>query len=384
MVKEQPMNTPLNSLDSTNKMSCLCSSDGTAQSKPSSGATRRGFLSSLLATGTATGLGATLAGCQSIEGIFTATPAKSPRIDIHHHMVPPSYAADMKRMGIGSPRWTPQMSIDDMDKNDIATSVVALIQPGAFFKNVTADRRMAREANEYAAQMSRDFPGRFGSFATLPLMDVEGSLREITYAYDTLKADGIGLMTSYGDLYLGDKHFWPIWEELNRRKAVIYVHPLQPDCCRNLIPGLPNSSLEYATDTTRTIASMLFSGAANKFPDIRWIWSHSGGTMPFLWSRFTRQVVDMKEKAKEVLPNGVLKEVQKFYYDTAQGHHEGAMQALRQLIPTSQIMYGSDYPYRPGAETRTGLAERQFTQAERVAIDRGNALRLMPQLARKA
>jgi len=384
MVKEQTMNTPLNSLDSTNKMSCLCSSDGTAQSKPSSGATRRGFLSSLLATGTATGLGATLAGCQSIEGIFTATPAKSPRIDIHHHMVPPSYAADMKRMGIGSPRWTPQMSIDDMDKNDIATSVVALIQPGAFFKNVTADRRMAREANEYAAQMSRDFPGRFGSFATLPLMDVEGSLREITYAYDTLKADGIGLMTSYGDLYLGDKHFWPIWEELNRRKAVIYVHPLQPDCCRNLIPGLPNSSLEYATDTTRTIASMLFSGAANKFPDIRWIWSHSGGTMPFLWSRFTRQVVDMKEKAKEVLPNGVLKEVQKFYYDTAQGHHEGAMQALRQLIPTSQIMYGSDYPYRPGAETRTGLAERQFTQAERVAIDRGNALRLMPQLARKA
>lgn len=379
------MNTPLNSLDSKATLSCLCSTDGTVQTGQTLGSTRRGFLSSLLASGTAAGLGATMAGCQSIDTVFgAATPAKSPRIDIHHHMVPPSYAADMKRMGIGSPRWTPQMSIDDMDKNDIATSVVALIQPGAFFKNVTADRRMAREANEYAAQMSRDFPGRFGSFATLPLMDVEGSLREITYAYDTLKADGIGLMTSYGDLYLGDKHFWPIWEELNRRKAVIYVHPLQPDCCRNLIPGLPNSSLEYATDTTRTIASMLFSGAANKFPDIRWIWSHSGGTMPFLWTRFTRQVVDMKEKAKEVLPNGVLKEVQKFYYDTAQGHHEGAMQALRQLIPSSQIMYGSDYPYRPGAETREGLAERKFTQAERMAIDRGNALRLMPQLAPKA
>jgi predicted TIM-barrel fold metal-dependent hydrolase len=232
--------------------------------------------------------------------------------------------------------------------------------------------------------MTRDFPGRFGSFATLPLMDVDGSLREIAYAYDTLKADGIGLMTSYGDLYLGDRHFWPIWEELNRRKAVIYVHPLQADCCRNLIPGLPNSSIEYPTDTTRTIASMLFSGAAHKFPEIRWIWSHSGGTMPFLWSRFTRQVVDMKEKAKEVLPNGILKEVQKFYYDTAQGHHEGAMQALRQLVPTSQIMYGSDYPYRPGAETREGLNDRQFTQAERIAIDRGNALRLMPQLASKA
>lgn len=380
------MSTLQKSIQSPAHLSCLCDADRTTSSQPGSGSTRRGFLSSLLATGTAAGLGATLAGCQSLDSVFgSASPAKSPRIDIHHHMVPPSYAADMRRMGLGGvPRWTPQMSIDDMDKNDIATSVVALIQPGAFFKNVTADRRMAREANEYAAQMSRDFPGRFGSFATLPLMDVEGSLREIAYAYDTLKADGIGLMTSYGDLYLGDKHFWPIWEELNRRKAIIYVHPLQPDCCRNLIPGLPNSSLEYATDTTRTIASMLFSGAANKFPDIRWIWSHSGGTMPFLWSRFTRQVVDMKEKAKEVLPNGVLKEVQKFYYDTAQGHHEGAMQALRQLIPTSQIMYGSDFPYRPGAETRDGLAERQFTQAERIAIDRGNALRLMPQLAAKA
>ncbi|MFM1764920.1 MAG: hypothetical protein RIU71_683 [Pseudomonadota bacterium] len=379
------MNTSDNSINAAHQLSCVCRNDSSGESPEVASPTRRGFLSSLLATSTAATLGASMTGCQSIDNVFgTNTPAKSSRIDIHHHMVPPTYAADLKRMGVGSPRWTPQMSIDDMDKNDIATSVVALIQPGAFFKNVTADRRMARESNEYAARMSRDFPGRFGSFATLPLMDVEGSLREIDYAYDTLKADGIGLMTSYGDLYLGDKHFWPIWEELNRRKAVIYVHPLQPDCCRNLIPGLPNSSLEYATDTTRTIASMLFSGAAHKFPEIRWIWSHSGGTMPFLWSRFTRQVVDMKDKAKEVLPNGVLKEVQKFYYDTAQGHHEGAMQALRQLVPTSQIMYGSDYPYRPGEETRVGLSERQFTQSERIAIDRGNALRLMPQLAPKA
>jgi len=346
---------------------------------------RRGFLSALLATGAAGAAHTTLTGCQFLGSSGGAAAQTSSRIDIHHHIVPPSYADDLKRMGLGGvPRWTPQMSIDDMDKNGIATSVVALIQPGAFFKNTVTDRRMARQSNEYAAQMSRDYPGRFGSFATLPLMDVEGSLQEIAYAYDTLKADGIGLMTSYGDLYLGDTHFWPIWEELNRRKAVIYVHPLQPDCCKNFVSGLPNSSIEYPTDTTRTIASMLFSGAASRFPNIRWIWSHSGGTMPFLWARFTRQVVDMKEKAKEVLPNGLLHEVQKFHYDTAQGHHEGAMYALRQLVPTSQILYGSDFPYRPGEETRVGLAERQFTAAERQAIDRDNAIRLMPQLARKS
>jgi len=346
---------------------------------------RRGFLSALLATGAAGTASTILTGCQVWGSLGGASVQTSSRIDIHHHIVPPSYADDLKRMGLGGvPRWTPQMSIEDMDKNNIATSVVALIQPGAFFKNTVTDRRMARQSNEYAAQMSRDYPGRFGSFATLPLMDVEGSLQEIAYAYDTLQADGIGLMTSYGDLYLGDKHFWPIWEELNRRKAVIYVHPLQPDCCKNFVPGLPNSSIEYPTDTTRTIASMLFSGAASRFTDIRWIWSHSGGTMPFLWARFTRQVVDMKEKAKEVLPNGLLHEVQKFHYDTAQGHHEGAMYALRQLVPTSQILYGSDFPYRPGEETRVGLAERPFTAAERQAIDRDNAIRLMPQLARKS
>ena len=342
---------------------------------------RRGFLSGLLAAGAASAL----AGCQTGMGMGSAAnanPGQPHRIDIHHHIVPPSYAADLKRLGGGgAPKWSPHMSIEDMDKNGIATSVVALMQPGAFLGDMPTDQRLARESNEYAAQMARDYPGRFGSFATLPLMDVAGSLREIAYAFDTLKADGIGLMTSYGDKYLGDKHFWPIWEELNRRKAVIYTHPLMAACCRNLVEGLPNSSLEFATDTSRTIASLLFSGAANRFPDIRWIWSHSGGTLPFLWSRFTRQETDMKDKAKLVLPQGVLSEVQKFYYDTAQGHHEGAMAALRVLVPASQILFGTDYPYRPGEEVRQGLADRSFTASERHAIDRGNALRLMPQLA---
>ena len=341
---------------------------------------RRGFLSGLLAAGAASALG----GCQiGLKSATSVSLGQTHRIDIHHHIVPPSYAAELKRLGSGgAPRWSPQMSIEDMDKNGIATSVVALMQPGAFLSDMANDQRLARESNEYAAQMSRDYPGRFGSFATLPLMDVPGSLREITYALDTLKADGIGLMTSYGEKYLGDKHFWPIWEELNRRKAVVYTHPLMAACCRNLVDGLPNASLEFATDTSRSIASLLFSGTANRFPDIRWIWSHSGGTMPFLWSRFTRQETDMKDKAKMVLPKGILSEVQKFYYDTAQGHHAGAMAALRVLVPPSQILFGTDYPFRLGEDVRLGLAERSFTESERQAIDRGNALRLMPQLAR--
>ena len=351
---------------------------------------RRGFLSGLGALGTvgavaAVGAIGLLPGCETGSGAAanaaTAANAAPHRIDIHHHIVPPAYAAELARRGGGAaPRWSPQMSLEDMDRNGIATSVVALMQPGAYFDDMAADRRMARESNEYAAKMARDFPGRFGSFATLPLMDVEGSLREIEYAMDTLKADGIGLMTSYGTSYLGDRRFWPIWEELNRRKAVIYTHPLAPACCRNPIEGLPPSAIEFPADTTRTVASLLFGGAANRYPDIKWIWSHSGGTLPFLWARFTRQEVDMKDKAKAVMPNGLLAEVQRFYFDTAQGHHEGAIAALRVLVQPSQILFGSDFPYRKAEDVRIGLAERNFTKAERLAIDRGNALRLMPGL----
>lgn len=360
-------------MNHTKRWTCACDATAAACS-------RRGFLSGLGALGAAS----LLAGCETggaTAAVAAATPAAPHRIDIHHHIVPPAYAAELARRGLGGvPPWSPQASLEDMDRNGIATSVVALMQPGAYFEDAAADRRMARLSNDYAAQMARDFPGRFGSFATLPLMDTEGSLREIEYAFDTLKADGIGLMTSYGNSYLGDRRFWPIWDELNRRKAVIYTHPLSPACCRNPIEGLPPSAIEFPTDTTRTIASLLFGGGANRYPDIRWIWSHSGGTMPFLWARFTRQVVDMKEQAKVVLPNGLLAEVQRFHFDTAQGHHEGAIAALRVLVQPSQMLFGSDFPYRKAEDARLGLAERSFTKAERVAIDRGNALRLMPGL----
>lgn len=336
---------------------------------------RRGFLAALGAIGAA----ALLPGCESLGP--AAASGKPHRIDIHHHIMPPAYVAESIKQGLPKPpAWSVQQSIEDMDRNGIATSVVALMQPGAYFNNPELDRRLARESNEYAAKMTREHPGRFGSFATLPLMDTDGTLREIEYAFDTLRAEGIGLMTSYGTKYLGDAQFDPIWKELNRRKATIYTHPLAPACCRNPVPGLPPSMIEFATDTTRTIASLLFTGTAHRYPDINWIFSHSGGTMPFLWSRFTRQERDIGAKAKEVMPNGVLSYISRFYYDTAQGHHEGAIRALRQLMSTSQIMYGTDFPYRLGAEVKDGLGERDFSAAERMAFDRDNALRILPRL----
>ncbi|MGZ3290965.1 MAG: amidohydrolase family protein, partial [Xanthobacteraceae bacterium] len=166
-----------------------------------------------------------------------------------------------RRAGAAPPKWSPALSLEDMDKSGIATSILSIVQPGIWYgNNVEESRNLARQLNEYGAKMGKDHPGRFGLFAVIAPPDVDGSLREIEYAFDTLKADGIGLLTSYQDKYLGDPSFAPVYEELNRRKAVVYVHPTTPDCCRGLVPGIPPGSIEYATDSTRTIAHLVFSG----------------------------------------------------------------------------------------------------------------------------
>jgi predicted TIM-barrel fold metal-dependent hydrolase len=252
------------------------------------------------------------------------------------------------------------------------------VQPGVWYgNNVEEARTLARKLNEYGATMAKDHPGRFGLFACISPPDVQGSLKEIEYALDTLKADGIGLMTSYQDKYLGDPSFAPVYEELNRRKAVIYVHPTTPDCCRGLVPGIPPGSIEYATDSTRTIAHVVFSGTATKFPDIRWIFSHSGGTLPFLTSRFVRLA---QEKKPAFLPNGPLPEFRKFNYELAQGNTPGQIAALLKMVSISQVLYGTDYPFRDGAEVNQGIADWGFSAADLRAIEFENARKLLPGL----
>ena len=314
------------------------------------------------------------------SGCATPGDAGAPRrIDVHHHIVSPGYSAALKARGQRHAAWTVQGSLEDMDRNGIATSLTSLIQPAVWFGDVPLGRKLAREANEFAVKLARDHPGRFGTFATLPYPDTEGSLAEIAHALDTLKAEGFCLMTSYGGKYLGDPSFWPVLEELDRRSAVVYTHPLSPQCCGDVVPGLQGSTIEYATDTTRTMASLIFGGAAARYPNIRWIFSHSGGTAPFLLSRFLHEEKLMKDRAARI-PNGVLYELAKFYYDTAQGHHAGALAALLKVAPVSQLLYGTDYPFRLGADVTAGLAAYDFTAAERRAIDRDNAVRMMPRL----
>jgi len=312
----------------------------------------------------------------SAAPLWAQAPARGQRIDVHHHVVPPEYlSAIAGRRDNRVPDWSPARSLEEMDRAGIGTAMLSLVQPGVWFGDVAEGRRLARMANDYGARLVRDRPGRFGLFATIPLPDTEGSLKEIEYAYGTLKADGIALMTSYGERWLGDASFAPVWQELDRRKSVIYTHPTQVSCCRNLIAEVPTSTIEYATDTSRTMASILFSGTAVRYPGIRWIFSHGGGTVPFLLSRFTVAEANMKDKSR--LPNGVVHELRRFYYDTAQANHAGALAALLKLVPVSQVVLGTDYPFRRALEEIAGVTSYGFSAADVRAIERDNALRIL-------
>ena len=278
-------------------------------------ATRRKFLAGLGAMGGAALLPSPLLG-------QTATGTVQPfRIDVHHHFASPDFVAEMLKRNAGNPtyrQWTPQVSLDEMDEASVATSVLSITRPGVWFGDVDLARKLSRELNEYGAQVVADYPGRFGLFATLPLPDVEGSLREIEYAFDRLNADGVGVMSSYDDIYLGDPRLAPVMDELNRRRAIVYEHPIRED------RGNPINGIELVTDTTRTIASLLYNGTVVRCPDIRFIFAHGGGTVASVAGRMGRLA--------ENLPNGLRYDRQKFFYDTILRRSAGMVGAVEATL----------------------------------------------------
>lgn len=274
--------------------------------------------------------------------------------------------------------WTPERSLAEMERGGIATSILSVTQPAVGFLSAQDAATTARECNEYMKQLTLAHPGRFGMFALLPMPHVDETLAEIAYALDVLKADGVAFMTSYGTKWLGDPAFAPVMQELNRRRAVAYTHPNNQDCCVNLA-GLPSVAIEYGTDTTRTIGNLVMSGASAKLPDISFIFSHAGGTITSLTERFTVQLPGYAEY-KAFTAAGVMAELRRFYYDTAQAANPIAMAALTQMVDTRQILFGTDYPYRTAPEQVKGL-QGIFSADAMKLIERGNAERLLPRWA---
>ena len=326
------------------------------------------------------GLGAAALVGAKLSGQAPATNAR--RLDLHHHFGTPAWVRmTATRQSQGYQVWqpyTPAKALENMDRGGVAVSLLSITTPGIWFGDKDETRRMARELNEYGAKLVSDYKGRFGLFAVLPLPDVDASLREIEYAFDTLKADGVGLLSSYGNRWHGDPEFAPVFAELNRRRAVVYTHAAAPPCCQNLQPGINETVIEYNTDTSRTIISLIESGRATTCPDIRFIFSHAGGTIASLAGRFLGPAASAESLAKPAELNSRLYHLRRFYYDTAGSANPVQMVSLKMIVPATQIVFGTDFPFGNAAGIARGLQNCGFTAQELRGIDRDNALRLVP------
>lgn len=302
------------------------------------------------------------------------------RIDVHHHYAAPAWEDAARAQDAYSAAWkgwSPQVAINALDRGGVQKALLSVTTPGTWFGNDAAARRLARDCNEYAATMIAQHRGRFGMFVALPLPDVTGSLEEIAYGLDTLRADGVGLFTSYGGKYLGDPTFDPVFAELDRRRTVVFVHPTGPKCCTSLLPAIPAPVIEFGTDTTRAIANVIFSGTSARYPNLRLIFSHAGGTMPFLIERFVNLAAH-DTRYKTLLPNGFLPEARRFYYDTAQTTMAAPLSALLKVIPISHVVFGSDFPFMTITENVEGLRTFGLLSARDLsAIGQGNAFALL-------
>jgi predicted TIM-barrel fold metal-dependent hydrolase len=307
--------------------------------------------------------------------------AKGGRIDVHHHHAPPALRTGPGGRGRGGyGPWTPELSQMMMDKYDIAVAILTMTQMGnLLYDNTEKGRRNVRMGNDYGAKVMADHPKRFGLMTGVPLPDIDGVMKEIEYGMDTLKADGIGIYTNDNRTrWPGDPYFDPMWKELNRRKAVVYMHPLAPPCCVDLNDSVPAAMNEYDFDITRACTSILVNGVLHNYPDVKIIIPHSGGTMPMIAGRIKDRYAIVKNKRDEYIPNGVIAELQKFYIDIAHASFPYPMAALMKFALPDHIMFGTDFSPEPMESTVNEIPKLGIPAKTWEAIDRKNAERLFP------
>jgi predicted TIM-barrel fold metal-dependent hydrolase len=328
---------------------------------------RRTFLKSLAAAGTAL-----MAPTGDLFGQERVNRLEVPggAIDVHHHFVPPGHRA--------YPRpWSVEASLDQMERFGIGVAILSMTQNADLLYNGTEKGRTEiRRGNDYCAELVQKYPKQFGQMGGVPLPDLDGSLREIEYAYDTLKVDAIGIYSNDNQgRWPGDPYFEPMWQELNRRNAIVYMHPLAPSCCGNLSYGAPAPMLEYDFDLTRGVASIVLNGVMFRYPNIRFITVHSGGTVPMLAGRMKDRV---PAAAEQYLPNGLYAELRKWYYDIAHASFPWPMAAMRAFMPDTQILFGTDYSPEPIESTVNELPGLSLRKDFEQMMLRGNAERLFP------
>lgn len=317
---------------------------------------------------------------------MTNAQDKSLTIDTHHHILPDFFWEETENAnapigGLAPLRWSREASISFMDDAGIDVAVVSLSTPGVHTGNNAKARALARRCNEFSADLIRSQPDRFGGFACLPLPDVEASLEELLYALDVLKLDGFVLFTNSNGVYLGDALLEPVFEELERRKAVVYVHPNpSPDAVAHSL-GLPDNLLDFPTDTNRAVAQMHYTNRFARTPNVKYIFSHAGGSIPYLAARFA--IIDEMGFIAGGDQRGTAADMfRRVYWDTALAASDPVLRMLRDVAGIDQVLFGTDFPYlrrdlAVGSKQKI-LRSTELNDSERCAILGNNASRLFP------
>ncbi|MGD0150244.1 MAG: amidohydrolase family protein [Xanthobacteraceae bacterium] len=310
-------------------------------------------------------------------------------IDVHFHLIPQFYREAVYEAGTGPaigryPDWTPELALELMDKHWIALAVLSLGQPGVGFLPPDKAAPFARRCNEYSAELIAQHPKRFGCFGLVPMHDIDAAIVESRYCLETLRFEGISLFASYGQKFLGDAAFDPLLHYLHSRHTVVHVHPSLHPSSKSLDLPWPGFMVEYPFDTTRAAVNLLFSGALDRFPNIRFILSHAGGTLPYLaWRLSVAPMIDkrLKQRTREEIFAGL----KTFWYDNALASGAAPMGALSHVAATERIVFGSDWPFcndRVVTEEVADFTAPDFLNPQTIAmIARDNALKLFPNRA---
>ena len=310
-------------------------------------------------------------------------------VDIHHHILPDFFwratnEADHPVGGIAPPPWSRASTLSFLDDAGIDVAVTSISIPGVHTGDDARARALARQCNELAAVLARGRPDRFGGFACLPLPDVDGALAELAYALDDLQLDGVVLFSNARGIYLGDSRFTPLFDELQRRRAVVFVHPNpSPDPTARTL-GLPDSLIDYPADTTRAIASLHYSNTFARTPDVKYVVAHAGGTVPYLAGRFAT-IDEMNVIPGAEARASAAETFRRLYWDTALSWGDPVLRTLRDVVGLDRVLFGSDYPYLR-RDLAISCRERieaspELTGSERTAILGVTATKLIPRLA---
>jgi len=333
-------------------------------------------------------------------------PSDAGRIDVHCHSMTPAYRAAIQNLGaiIRTPDWSPAMALEFQDRHGIAAGIYSLSVPGTHHGDDAKARALARRVNEESAEFAAKNPTRFGAYATLPIPDMDGACAEARHALDVMKLDGVGLLASYDGIYLGQPMFDALFELLNERGTVVLIHPNNHPTTANvkkgISAGIGNFLIEFLFDTTRSALNLMFTGALDRFPNIRFILAHAGGTLPYtawrladiIYRQMTVPPWDtqypspfMQRHAGKVTPELVFSQLRRFWYETALAAGPSTYGSLKEIADPSRIVFGSDWPYCPtemAGDMIASLADQAMLDAkQRAAIERNNALALFPRFA---